>query len=450
LIPDGNKKHERKRDWLMSWYKRYTLADGRTLWPPQLTDFASAFLKADMWDDALERAIAFKLIGTHRTVPVDMPGQNSELRYVNRVAPPADTGVRPHFGKLGADMFFDQDGLPRVIQTPEGDLIQRGDRDWQYWKFVWRSSLLTSITLSDHLFLTHFNVASTLAEMTRIHLRPDHPMRRFLSVFTFGTIFVNINAIHALIGPNHMFHRASPFKEFTSLPHWLPDKLPTILEQHKMFRNKTLLASQGPMLTEAPYYKDGQLLYDALSKLMKDFMDVHHSDFCTVAEEDKPSVLREPQLLAFWEGMTSNERAFADMGKTTSCDTFTEALTATLFSVTGYHSHVGAVYDYFSDPDLVGSSWKDGESFARPKQSLIFSAIVAFTGATQPQITEDFTHVFNDINKEEESKVVWRSFMEEIQDVEVAVKDRNAAARRAGEMEYRLLDPSIVECAVAK
>lgn len=52
--------------------------------------------------------------------------------------------------------------------------------------------MITIITLTDHLHYTHFRAGNVLATAVRKTLSPNHPLRRLLSVFTFGTIFVNL------------------------------------------------------------------------------------------------------------------------------------------------------------------------------------------------------------------------------------------------------------------
>lgn len=61
-----------------------------------------------------------------------------------------------------------------------------------------RCSLITVITLTDHLHMTHFRAANVMATAVRKTLSPNHPLRRLLSVFTFGSIFVNLQAPSAL------------------------------------------------------------------------------------------------------------------------------------------------------------------------------------------------------------------------------------------------------------
>lgn len=59
---------------------------------------------------------------------------------------------------------------------------------------MFRCSLITVITLTDHLHMTHFRAANVMATAVRKTLSPNHPLRRLLSVFTFGSIFVNLQA----------------------------------------------------------------------------------------------------------------------------------------------------------------------------------------------------------------------------------------------------------------
>ena len=62
------------------------------------------------------------------------------------------------------------------------------------WSLMFRCSLITVITLTDHLHMTHFRAANVMATAVRKTLSPNHPLRRLLSVFTFGSIFVNLQA----------------------------------------------------------------------------------------------------------------------------------------------------------------------------------------------------------------------------------------------------------------
>lgn len=110
-----------------------------------------------------------------------------------------------------------------------------------------RCSLITIITLTDHLHMTHFRAANVLATAVRKTLSPNHPLRRLLSIFTFGSIFVNLQAMHTLIGPRHVLHRSTPFVQFEDLSAVVPQNLlPLPLDpKNILFQRKGLDAKGG-------------------------------------------------------------------------------------------------------------------------------------------------------------------------------------------------------------
>merc|ERR1711976_426709 len=86
--------------------------------------------------------------------------------YVLRTNGLSQLEVRPRFGRLGADLYFNEDGMPIMIVNPDGLKIWKhevDDKTWNYWKFVWRSSLYLLVTASDHLWLTHFAHSGSVA-----------------------------------------------------------------------------------------------------------------------------------------------------------------------------------------------------------------------------------------------------------------------------------------------
>eukprot|EP00929_Paragymnodinium_shiwhaense_P008413 TRINITY_DN11236_c0_g2_i1.p1 TRINITY_DN11236_c0_g2~~TRINITY_DN11236_c0_g2_i1.p1 ORF type:complete len:409 (+),score=79.91 TRINITY_DN11236_c0_g2_i1:105-1331(+) len=184
-------KYKRKEDWVMSYYDGRYQWDGKSpAYPPMENHLSQLFFKADQWDDALEKALAFDLLGAHRVEIAHKEVGGETLPYRIALNDFADIPVRAHFGKYGSDMYFTADGMPALIVTPEGHVVHRGDKDWQYWKFVWRSSLASIVTFVDHLQLTHFRAANILTRSSRKSLPKDHIMRRFLSIWTFGSVLL--------------------------------------------------------------------------------------------------------------------------------------------------------------------------------------------------------------------------------------------------------------------
>lgn len=447
ILANAHRHYARKKDWVLSFYLPYHGADGVGVWPRSEFDLAQLYLKADMWDDGLERAIAFGLIGAHRVKTADREFRGQRLPFVVELNSFSALEVRPKFGRYGADLYFDADCLPTLIVTPDGREVTRGDKDWQYWKFVWRSSLITVITLVDHLHLAHFRAANVLATASRKTLSPKHPMRRALTVFTFGTIFVNLNAMHTLIGPGHLLHRATPFKEFEALSDLVPTTLPLIEDQHKALLDDEEFAKLPKELQDAPYYADGRLLVKAMRRLVDKYFYIYRNEIC-----NSNGKVTDEELIRFREELMAEntESHYASsLSRNVTCANMHLGMLAFLWTVTGWHRHVGTVGDYYADPELASFSWRDGEAHSRPKQHMLMSVVAAFTGTEQPKLAEDYSHVFRGIDHEEEAVKVWDDFRKELKLVHDEIAKRNEKRMQTWGFKNIHADPNVVECSVA-
>jgi len=273
-------------------------------------------------------------------------------------------------------------------------------------------------------------------------LHPDHPMRRFLSVFTFGTIKVNLEAIHTLLGPKHSIHRASPFEDLESLSKAVPKELPDLMHEHMPFINETAWDALPELVKHSPYFADGKLLFNALRKLMDNFAKLYWDDFC-----DSRGHLKDPELIEFRNDVLTHNLVAHYQGirdEDRGCVGLMQRLLACMWTVTGYHRHVGSVGDYYVDPDLASFSWKEGEAYPRPRQHFIVSIIAAFTSTVQPKLNQDFTHIFHGIQKEDDAISVWEGFRRDLDEVQLQIERRN----QQREFKNFHSDPSLVECSV--
>jgi len=453
-----------KLDWAMSFYDMALASswDGKSLWTAQMTNFQT-YWKQDEWDDTLEYAIAFHLIGTHRVESgsylfEDIPGLDT-LKLPFRIALNLLSAfeVREHFGRYGVDMYFNEDGLPVLLQTPTGEYITRGGKQWQYWKFVWRCSLVTGITLIDHLHLTHFRVSNLLARVTRVALPPANPLRRLLSIFTFGAIFVNQQAMFTLVGSNHLLHRATPFKHFTALSKVVPGGESGIMPDVSDLREIKALIDDAefeklpPKLQAAPYYSDGRILMAAIKKMVLGVYGILDDLVCDANGGFVPDFARVHSEI--WnETLESRYALPTNIRRGVSCKDAKEVLQlrlmAYIFVVTAYHRQVGNVGDYYRDPSLATMSWKDGETSGRPRQHMIMTYINVFTSTHQPFLREDYTHLFKGMLPDRESGMVavWRAFQKDLADVEAEIDKRNEKR----EIPNTSMSPKFLECSVAK
>lgn len=453
-----------RKDWLMSFYNNLKTLSGDPSWPNQRMDFTGLFRNGDHWDDGLESAIAFDAIGVHRVQSsIENPdglkaiGVSEALPFVIKLNDFSDFSVRPHFGKFGVDLYFTAEGLPAALQTTDGKWITRGDKEWQYWKFVWRSSLVTVITLTDHLYLTHFKASNTLARSIRTSLPPTHTLRRFLSIFTFGAIFVNLQAQFVLVGKDAMLHRATPFQDFEGLSDIVPTMLADVAfapgipgRGMEALIDDEVFEKLPEKLKVAPFYADGKLVFNAIYKLSRAF--TAHAGTCEGLIHDEHlqrfvGMLRKQMAESHYQ--TNMTFSFESKNTEQICRIMEKRLAVYIFMVTAWHSHVGFVGDYYADPDLAVMSWKEGERTGRPRQAMITSVINIFTSTVQPKLTEDYTHLFKDgVDAGTASKLtsMWHEFVADLGEVKREIDKRNTKRK----IPNINMDPAILECSVAK
>eukprot|EP00913_Durusdinium_trenchii_P027292 g25604.t1 len=352
-------------------------------------------------------------------------------------------------------------GLPALLETPDGDIVVRGDQLWQYWKFVWRSTLVTGVT-----------TGNLLARAVRVALKPEQAFRRIFSIFSFGTIFVNVQAVHVLCGPNHLLHRATPFSNFVKLSHNVPEILQDTTEMPpiRAITEPDAWEKLHPTMKTLPFYADGRLLWGAIRKFVEEVSEA--IPFCDAWQLEDGKMVNgfEPLREAFLnETFEAHYHVDARMEKYTQaekvCETNfvpmikhralassidqgalampSDGLAVTIFVVTGFHRHVGFVGDYYGDPGLATMSWKKGEPYGRPRQHMIMSVVNVFTSMKQPLLKEDYTHLFKGIEHEEVLIKAWRNFQQNLKE-EI---DRRNEKR---EIKNINMSPKVVESAVSK
>jgi hypothetical protein len=464
-------RYKRKVDWVMGFYNNAKCWSGEPIWPKQMVDFEALFLKGNHWDDGLESAWAFQLIATHRVEESTRSFGGEVLPFVVPLNNFSKLAVRKGFAKFGGDLYFNAEGFPVLLETPTGKHVQRGDKDWQYWKFAWRSSLITVITLVDHLHFTHFKVANMYARITRMALPPNDPYRRLLSIFTFGHIFVNMQALHMLIGQNHMLHRASPLQDLESLSGILAETMPDMQDWPALraLQSDEHFDRLPQKLKDSPFYADGRVFMRLLTSFVKDFDSIVLPGYCSRVDSDFTRWSNFSTL--FVRMLTRAHYSFpAEFGKKMEAEEQKkmcagllngdlskedarlvqrmrwDRLGALMFVVSGWHRHVGFVGDYYKDPEVAAMSWKEGEPYARPRQHMIQTVINTFTSTGQPKLIEDFSHVFKGLEKEAELASAWRNFIKRLGEMGTYIDKKNDLRP----IKNINMHPSVLESAVSK
>eukprot|EP00931_Biecheleriopsis_adriatica_P047705 TRINITY_DN27513_c0_g1_i1.p1 TRINITY_DN27513_c0_g1~~TRINITY_DN27513_c0_g1_i1.p1 ORF type:complete len:1604 (-),score=342.57 TRINITY_DN27513_c0_g1_i1:58-4869(-) len=465
---------KRYKDYVYEKFVWYSM-DGYPVYPEQW-DFAKLFLRnyeaiyaapsvvgqyhqaPAVWEDAAEQFLAFGNIASHRLEVVDSLSHAGETAvYAIKLSKYRAVPVREGFGKMGADMYFSADGLPLAVSDGETMYWKTDitEEEWQYWKFVWRSSMTTIVTARDHLLFTHMFMSNVLATASRESLSPTHPLRRYLTRFTWGSISIDSAAQGQLVGSKVITGRGFPFVNMNSVTEAIWEGLPNIYDTFAPLRNPEVLpsGSQYKLLREAPYYTNGTQLYHIIRDFFGDYIDIYKDTWCVDAKLEDEIVEFQARLDAISHKMggealldiPDNITDARDFG-CKALSNLHESLTGWLFGVSGWHSHVGTVAAIYLDPEFASFSWREGQAYAPPKQHLITTGLAAATGKVTPTFIEDYTHLCKGISDENACTALFKTYQTKF----VKFSDSLTKEQEGNPLKYIQMNPNFVENSVAK
>lgn len=427
----------------------------------------------DSWLDTAESFLAFEDIGAHRVrralCPASCPSANGTTGlFFLDTRDLADIPVRGSFGQPGVNMWFDLNRAPIMVETPSGSQVWKSNvekREWQYWKWVWRSSVVQQVLLVDNLWTVHFGVANVLAAASREALPAQHPLRWLLSVFTSGTIEANLRVAHQLVGPDQLLQRAFPFQKMEEVAKLAENSVPSLKETFGVFmkRNSTSNEStESSLLKDTPYYEDGQQLFNALEDLVSNFTEQYKDSWCSGDNINDRFILHFFDRVRAWsltEVQAIEDHAWLGLLKpvsstspnaqstTFTCSGLGRYLSVMLFAVTGFHRHVSMIGDLLRDPYFAGLSWKKEEAFSRPNQSMRALMVVAGTTATvanSTKLDDDYTGLWKDPKLASKVDPALAAFRTALAGIRGQMLRRSATRKHP----HARLDPHLIESSV--
>jgi len=384
-------------------------------------------------DEALTQLCFFGL-GAHRLYRARTLSSPTEVvdsgDFVVRTNFLADLPVREGLDSYGGDAYFDETTwrikkivrkLPRQQPWESEELTYRpGDPEWEYVKFVFRSSLFSLVTLVDHLFAVHMQVGNACVLASRQYLGPDHPVRRFLAPFQFKTISVNDNARNNLINPQSMGPRNFAFTDKGTDLAWsvASEYTPSGAELRAVFGDDQasylrLVLDYGAYVeflkkhggVDTPYRRQTLQLWN----IMKNFVNSFLSQYYPTAEE----LARDSEVRCFVYTLL-HELAFtttnglvpdpAENVRDCSAEELwqltSNLLTRYCYLVTAGHEQVGTVPVYAQDVSFCAFHWPKGESCGTKQTAITSATLMSFTSTPMPLLMAeegsegDWTHLF--------------------------------------------------------
>ena len=201
-----------------------------------------------------------------------------------------------------------------------------GSRTWEYAKFCFRSSLFSFVTLVDHLYGCHLQLANVVVQAMREQLSVDHPIRRFLVPFSYGTININDLARQTLVTRDSFVPRLVPLdNEGLQLawasaykllpPEYLPDtSLGPIETIERLFDREQAIQRKFDSGLSTPYLQQALKYWKIMRKFVSDYLEHYYGtgsrgEMALAADEELRLFLLQSvtQLQAFSEPLSNGQ-----------------------------------------------------------------------------------------------------------------------------------------------
>lgn len=324
--------------------------------------------------------------------------------------------VRPGFERLGAACFFDANRKPLGIwiENPPkmvwavGKDEQATDvaaEEWAFAAFAFRSSLFFGSYGVNHLVWCHWIVSNSLVTAAREHLGAEHPLRRLVKPFTFGSISINRSAMVRLTPKGGAGERASA---------WPVEALHQAIDQcSRSFRYQSfedfLRAKElpGQVLDKLPLAQDGRRLWEGFQSFVAAFLAGHWPTQDLLGREPEVQSVcagvatdpleRDPEIQSFWVGVDGARAGLSYGLPALSRAALTDYLTHAIFFSTAVHELMGNFVHYTTTPNVMsfrihkreyfGATAKGRLPQASQRDFLTNVSICAATQLKMPQLT---------------------------------------------------------------
>jgi len=402
-------------------------------------------------------------LGAHR---VETTTENGERFFVVRTNVLSSLPVRTGFERYGGDAYFDKGwnavkivdaGLGPLLTDGNVNLVTSTPRDaaqWERAKFRFRSSLSVLVTVVDHLYGVHLQTANIVTTALREQLSADHPLRRFLTPFTFQTIAVNDNARNNLIQPRSLGPRCFAWDDtgfnlaFAAAPSLISAGFEVSAEDGGPFINRAeyvdYLKRQG---IDTEYYRQSKTYYLIVRKFVVDYLACYYPAIEDVVDDSEMQAMLK-QVLHQLE-FTSAASVLGGPARCASCaparfgghmdlesmdfegiyKVIVDTISLAVFTVTAGHEQVGAVEAYVQDVSFCAFKWVPDALVGTKQTATAQTLLMSFTATAMPRLLgSDWTHLFPPATGSSSPSAVFTEFQQALQTFSEEVDAYNAAA----------------------
>lgn len=391
-------------------------------------------------DNALTRFCLHGL-GAHRVQTEDIDGKR---HFVVRTNVLSALPMRPGYERYGGDAYFDEGWHPvKIVDTGLGPLKEDsehapvtthpGDAGWERAKFRFRSSLSVLVTLVDHLFGAHLQGSNLFVTALREQLSAEHPVRRFMTPFTYQTISVNNNASNQLVQVRAMGPQCFGLTDtglqlaLAAAPKLLVLGLEVPEEEGGPFFDLVAYAEhQKQKGIDTEFFRQSAELYQIFRNFVEEYLAYYYPTHEAVVGDEELQAFFQQYNFQF-EFLCSGElhmphvtrRRRRAVGVEAEYKGIIDLLTSFMFLATGGHEQVGAVEPYVQDVSFCAFRWVPGARMGTKQGALNQALLMSFTSMPMPKLMgSDWTHLFPKISSAppgaKTPEQAFQSFQEEL------------------------------------
>jgi len=329
------------------------------------------------------------------------------------------------FMHFGANAVFDQNRKLLYIQRDD-ELSYPNKANWEQFKYFWRCSVVTYVTLVMHAGQTHLGAPNINVIAKENHLDKLHPLQNLLRIITYQTREVNQNIIDLLITKNGITTRSGlPFETACKMVQHGSDTVDVRSFEDKMAQQN------GP--SDWAYAQDGTSFYHIVDHFVHEFLHIYW--------QDDNALRNDVQLQAYWSEVITNlpQDAQKMLSPFLSFKGLQQWLTYTMFEVTAIHETVGTIDTMTSDPFFACLAiHKDPMRHTPSPQmiTLIYALIVATSGPMPSILSPEWEQVIP-------SKMLpaWKTFQDKSEALALSIDKRPTPCHN--------MNPRNFECSVS-
>ena len=428
---------------------QYVMDVVKDIYPPIIQEWI------DKTSDRALTHLCLHGLGAHRMEMADNR-QHPGCRYVVRTNQMSTLTVREGYETYGNDAYFDENfRVVKIVRAENGEVWEGqkistytpdGSRDWEYAKFCFRCSLFTMVTLVDHLYGTHLQLANVAVQAMREQLSADHPIRRFLVPFSYGSININDLARQTLVTRDSWLPRSVALDDeglqlaWAAAPQLLPADYLTsetdpikILES--LFDREAQIEEKRRQGLITAYYNQALRYW----KILRGFVSAYVDHYYGQGEKGALAMAGDQELRYF---MLQSINMFQALKSPMSGGSVYELwpkvedgrkrkimidfICRICELATAGHEHVGGVQAYAQDPSFCSFSWpkslrKEGALVAQREIGVSVALVMALTSTPMPKLmvrepTDDWSHIFPATTEADRSKLnkIFQDFQSEL------------------------------------